>query len=85
MAEKYKITIKKSSEAVEMYNGMVKECLSTGEDFIFSDLYKMGTKLKKVRESIDPQTKEKIIIPAFVSPYCRFGKEIKDAVKKLKK
>jgi nucleoid DNA-binding protein len=44
----------------------------------------MGTNTVIEREAINPQTKERIVVPAYTKPYCKFGKSLKQKVKNLK-
>ena len=84
MSEKYRISKKASRDIVEKYNGMIEECLSTGEEFGFPNIYQMGVKLVAERDYVHPVTKEKITSPAHKVPYCKFGKSIRTAVGELK-
>ncbi len=78
MAEKAGFTNKDASTAYEAFVEVVTEALKAGEKV---QLVGFGTfEVKEVAEKvgINPQTKEKVAIPACKKPVMKFGKAYKD-------
>lgn len=78
MAEKAGFTGKDAAAAYEAFVEVVTETLKTGEKV---QLVGFGTfEVKEVAEKvgINPQTKEKVAIPACKKPVMKFGKAYKD-------
>ena len=78
MAEKAGFTNKDASIAYEAFVEVVTDALKAGEKV---QLVGFGTfEVKEVAEKvgINPQTKEKVAIPACKKPVMKFGKAYKD-------
>lgn len=81
IAEKHELTKKKAAEIVADFNAFIVENVAKGHKVQFSDLGKFELRERAERNGRNPQTGEKLVIPASVTPAFKAGKAFKDAVK----
>ena len=74
-------TRRAAEDAVDTVFEAVTNTLSKGEEVLISGFGLFTVKKRSARMGINPRTKEKIEIPATVTPKFRAGKGLKAAVK----
>ena len=80
IASKSGLTKKDSTAAVDAFLEAVTDALKNGEDVQFTGFGKFYVQMREAREGINPQTKEKIQIPAAKVPKFSAGVALKNAV-----
>jgi DNA-binding protein HU-beta len=65
---------------VDTFEGIISEALKGGEEVQITGFGKFYVREQKAREGVNPQTREKMRIPASKVPSFSAGKELKDAV-----
>ena len=78
MAEKAGFTNKDAAIAYEAFEATVKEALKAGEKVQIVGFGTFEVKNVPAKTGINPQTKEKVAIPACKKPVMKFGKAYKD-------
>ena len=81
VAEKSGLTKKDSEKAIAAVIDTVVATLAKGEKVQLVGFGTFETRVHKERTNINPQTKEKQVIPATTVPAFKPGKAFKDAVK----
>ncbi|MGE4547512.1 MAG: HU family DNA-binding protein [Desulfurella sp.] len=81
LSEKTKKSQKDSSEFIEAFIEIVSDSLSQDKEVNITGFGKFYVSNRTAREGINPQTKEKIQIPATKVPLFKAGKGLKDKVK----
>ena len=79
--EKLGSTRKSAEEAVDTVFNAITYALAQGEEVLISGFGLFTLKKRSARMGINPRTKERIEIPATVTPKFRAGKNLKTAVK----
>jgi len=80
VAEKAGLTKKDAEKAVNAYNDCVVEALKAGDKVQLVGFGTFEARKRASREGFNPITKEKIKIPASVSPAFKPGKALKDSL-----
>ena len=80
VAEKAGLTKKDAEKAVNAYNDCVVEALKAGDKVQLVGFGTFEARERAAREGFNPITKEKINIPASVSPAFKPGKALKDSL-----
>lgn len=80
IAEKAGFTLKDADEAYKAFVSSVAEALKEGEDVTLAGFGTFKVKTRAARTGINPQTKQKITIPASKVPSFKFGKSFKDMI-----
>lgn len=78
MAENASLTVKEATVAYDAFVGAVTDALKKGEKVQLVGFGTFEVHQKAAREGINPQTKEKVQIPASKAPVLKFGKAYKD-------
>lgn len=78
MADNASLTIKEATVAYDAFVGAVTEALKQGEAVQLVGFGTFELHEKAAREGINPQTKEKVQIPASKAPVLKFGKAYKN-------
>ena len=78
VADKAGMTIKDTGIFYEAFVETLKETLATGEKVALVGFGTFNVKKKASRTAINPRTKEKVEVPATVSPSLKFGKNFKE-------
>ena len=78
MAENASLTVKEATVAYDAFVGAVTDALKKGEKVQLVGFGTFEVHAKAAREGINPQTKEKVQIPASKAPVLKFGKAYKD-------
>lgn len=81
LAAKSGLTKKDAAGVVDAFVGVVTDALKKGEDVQFTGFGKFYVQQREARQGINPQTKEKIKIPATKVPKFSAGLALKSAVK----
>lgn len=83
LAEKYDTTVTKKDceKFVNAVLDSIAACLADGESAKFTGFGAFEVHERKERTCINPQTKEKMLVPESKSPVFKAGKSLKDAVK----
>jgi DNA-binding protein HU-beta len=81
LAAKSGLTKKDSAAVVDAFIGVVSEALKKGEEVQFTGFGKFYVQKRQARQGINPQTKQKITIPATKVPKFSAGLALKSAVK----
>ncbi len=71
-----------AEKALEAFENVVMEELAAGNEVRLVGFGTFSVKENAAREGVNPQTKEKMPIPASKSPKFKAGKAFKDAVNK---
>lgn len=74
------VTLKQSEEFVNAFLEVVQEALKNGEKVMLTGFGTFLVRNRRARQGINPQTKEKINLPATNVPAFRAGKILKDLV-----
>ena len=82
VADKTGLTQKEVSTVVEEMLNTVVADLAKGNEVAIAGFGKFVVKTRAARESINPRTKEKVEVPATVSPSLKFGKNFKEELAK---
>lgn len=80
MAEKGDFTKKDAEKALNAFLGAVTDTLVSGDKVQIVGFGTFEVRDRKEKESINPKTKEKIIVPAKKAPAFKPGKALKEAV-----
>ncbi len=80
IAEKSELSKKDSEKALNAVIAAVTEALAEGDKVQLTGFGTFEVRDKKEKETINPRTKEKILVPARKSPAFKAGKALKDAV-----
>lgn len=80
ISKKIGISKNDSGEIVNLVLDEITKSLSKGEEVVFTGFGKFCVSQRKEREGINPQTKEKIKIPASKLPKFKAGRILKEAV-----
>lgn len=80
VAEKLGYTKKDTSAVVDVVFDVIKEGVVLGEEVSISGFGKFGVTERAAREGRNPQTSEKISIPASKAPKFKASKVFKEAV-----
>ncbi len=80
MAEKAGFTNKDAACAYEAFVEAVTEALKAGEKVQLVGFGTFEVKNVEAKTGINPQTKEKVAIPACKKPVMKFGKAYKDII-----
>ena len=78
MAEKGSLTVKEATVAYDAFVDAVTEALKNGEKVQLVGFGTFEVREKPAREGINPQTKQKVQIPAQKAPALKFGKAYKE-------
>ncbi len=78
IADKAGFTLKDADEAYKAFVASVAEALKKGEDVTLAGFGTFKVKTRAARTGINPQTKQKIKIPATKVPTFKFGKSFKE-------
>jgi DNA-binding protein HU-beta len=70
-----------ATEAVEAVLGTIKSTLSSGGEISFTGFGKFHVAVRGPRQGVNPQTKERIMIPGGKVPRFTAGSSLKEAVK----
>ena len=81
LAAKSGLTKKDAAGVVDAFVGVVTEALKKGEEVQFTGFGKFYVQKRQARQGINPQTKQKITIPATKVPKFSAGLGLKSAVK----
>jgi len=81
LAAKSGLTKKDAAGVVDAFVGVVTEALKKGEEVQFTGFGKFYVQKRQARQGINPQTKQKITIPATKVPKFSAGLALKSAVK----
>jgi DNA-binding protein HU-beta len=82
VADKAGMTIKDTGILYEAFVDVLKETLASGEKVSLVGFGTFSTKKRDARTAINPRTKEKVEVPATVSPSLKFGKNFKEELAK---
>ena len=82
MAERAGFTNKDAATAFEAFEATVREALAAGEKVQIVGFGTFEVKNVPAKTGINPQTKEKVSIPACKKPVMKFGKAFKDELNK---
>ena len=74
------LTKRESREALSVIANIIKDSLSKGDEVKITGFGKFSVKLRDEKVAINPQTKEKIVLPAKRVASFKVGKELKEAV-----
>ena len=75
------LTKKETGNVIDAITNTVKETLSKGERITLVDFGTFQVRQRKAREGRNPQTGEKLEIPAKEVPKFRAGKNLREAVR----
>ena len=78
MAEKAGVTAKEANVAYDAFVDVVTDALKKGDKVQLIGFGTFEVRAKAAREGINPQTKQKVKIPASKAPALKFGKAYKD-------
>ena len=78
MADNAELTLKEATVAYDAFVGALTEALQRVEKVQLVGFWTFEVHQKAAREGINPQTKEKVQIPASKAPVLKFGKAYKD-------
>lgn len=78
MADKAGVTLKEASVAYDAFVDVVTDALKQGDKVQLVGFGTFEVREKAAREGINPQTKQKVTIPASKAPALKFGKAYKD-------
>lgn len=81
ISSEYGLTKKEAGDIVNSVFEVMTEALKKGNKVDISGFGKFEVKTRSAREGINPQTKEKITIPATKVPGFKASKSLKDAVR----
>ena len=82
MAEKTGASKKEAEKMLAAFTDTVAEALKDGEKVSIVGFGIFEAKKRAARNGINPQTKEKIVIPESVCPSFKAGKALKEAMTK---
>lgn len=81
LSENTKKSQKEAVEFIDAFLGIVSDALAEGKEVNITGFGKFCVVNRAQREGINPQTKEKITIPATKAPAFKAGKNLKEKVK----
>lgn len=85
LAERAGMTKKDARKALDALLDIITETVSKGEEVLLTGFGKFEARPRKESQRINPQTQQRIRVPAKVVPVFRPGRNLKEAVqKKLK-
>lgn len=82
LASRAGVSKKAAGDLLDAFVGIVTEKIKTGEKVAITGFGAFSISHRAARTGINPQTKEKIEIPAMDVPKFTAGKTLKEAVKK---
>ncbi len=80
LAEKTSLTKKDTEKVLNAFTTIIEEQLQKGEKVTLTGFGTFEARDRAAREGVNPQTKEKITIPAVKAPAFKAGKALKDAL-----
>jgi len=80
ISDKTEFTQVDCAKVVDAFIGVVVDALKKGDEVNILGFGKFEAKERAAREGINPQTKEKIKIPASKAPAFKAGKAFKDSI-----
>ena len=80
LAEETGFMKKDSKKALDSIQEVITEALKEGEDVLLTGFGKFEPRARKATERINPQTGEKLDVPAKVVPKFKVGKSLKETV-----
>lgn len=80
LAERTGFTKKDSKKALDSVLEVITEALKENEEVLLTGFGKFEPRARKATERINPQTGEKIQVPAKVVPKFKKGKNLKESV-----
>lgn len=78
VAERADLSVKEATVAFDAVVATITDALKNGDKISLVGFGSFELKSKAAREGINPQTKEKVSIPASKAPVLKFGKAYKD-------
>lgn len=81
IAAEAKISLKDADKAYKAFVETVKEALKSGEGIALAGFGTFKVRKRAARMGINPQTKQKIRIPAMKVPAFKFGKAFREMLK----
>jgi DNA-binding protein HU-beta len=81
LSEKTQKSQKDSSEFIDAFIEIVSDTLSKNKEVNLTGFGKFYVSNRAAREGINPQTKEKIQIPATKVPFFKAGKGLKEKIR----
>lgn len=81
IAEKVNLTKAQAEATIEAITEVVTSTIKGGGEVTISGFGSWSAKQRKARTGVNPQTKEKIQIPAVTVPKFKAGKTLKDALR----
>ena len=81
VAAKTELSTRDATKAVEAFLTTVTESLQLGGDVTFVGFGKFSVQQRAAREAVNPNTREKLMIPAARVPKFSAGAALKQAVK----
>ncbi len=83
IAEKLELPKKTAEDFVELFEDLVTDALTKGEEVTIAGFGTFSSKIRSARMGVNPQKpSEKMQIPAVRVPKFKAGKALKDALKK---
>ena len=80
VADKVGLTKKQAGEAIDAMLEAITEALAKGDSVLLTGFGRFEVRHRAARVGINPQTKEKIQLPATKVPAFKAGKSLKEAV-----
>ena len=80
ISKESKLSQKEAKEALTAFAKIIKESLQKGESVKISGFGKFEVKSRKERVTTNPQTRQRLVIPATKVTSFKAGKELKDAI-----
>ena len=80
LAEKTGFTKKDSKGALDATLEIISDALQEGDDVLFTGFGKFEPRARQATERVNPQTGEKMEVPAKVAPKFKAGKTLKETV-----
>lgn len=81
VADRVGLTKKQAGEAIDAMLEAVTEALAKGDSVLLTGFGRFEVRHRAARVGINPQTKDKIQLPASKVPAFKAGKGLKEAVK----
>ena len=80
VSKKSSLTKKEAKEVLYTIFDLIKDSLIKGDEVKITGFGKFSVKLRDEKVAINPQTKEKMILPAKRVASFKVGKELKEAI-----
>ena len=80
IAAKTGLTKKDSEKALNAFVSTVEQALASGDKVVLIGFGSFEVRNRAEKQGVNPQTKQKITIPATKAPVFKAGKSLKDAV-----